>query len=539
MSSIENDKKLHIVVSDSHIDLESSNDLSENHIFKDPEVAEYYRQLYDKTQYECRDWFDPDFTYTKQEERKVVRKNDWYVTFWALIMFIALDFDRGNLQQALADNFLKDLHLTTNQLNIGNTINLVCFLFAELPSQLISKKIGADVWIPMQMVLWSVVTMSQGALKDVHGFYATRAFLGALQGGFICDVCLWMSYFYTTSEMPVRLAYFYIANPLSTVLSSLLAFALLRIRTPAVTEGWKWLFIIEGAFTLLIGVAAFFKMPASAVQTRTWFRKKGWYTDREEKIVVNRILRDDPTKGDMHNREPVGPKELLKTLLDYDLLPIYIIRILSDLSANPVGKYMQILLRTMGFTTFETNALTIPNNIIAIFTMLAMSYISVFFKSNALVMASVPLWIVACLIPLRYWPGAQVEKWGTYAALTVLLSHPPTWAISISWCSANSNSVRTRAVSAAVVNIFSQAAGIIGSNIYRQDDAPLYHRGNTQLIGIAFGAIGTCLLARFYYIFRNKQKEKAWNKLSEEEQRAYSLTTTDEGNKRLDFKFAY
>jgi len=47
---------------------------------------------------------------------------------------------------------------------------------------------------------------------------------------------------------------------------------------------------------------SFFLMPASAVQTKTWFRPNGWFTDREVAIVVNRVLRDDPSKGDMHNR---------------------------------------------------------------------------------------------------------------------------------------------------------------------------------------------------------------------------------------------
>ena len=65
-------------------------------------------------------------------------------------------------------------------------------------------------------------------------------------------------------------------------------------------------------------------MPASAVQTKRWFRPKGWFTTREIGIVVNRILRDDPSKGDMHNRQPVTPRRLWHALKDYDMYPVSI-----------------------------------------------------------------------------------------------------------------------------------------------------------------------------------------------------------------------
>jgi hypothetical protein len=86
--------------------------------------------------------------------------------------------------------------------------------------------------------------------------------------------------------------------------------------------GWRWLFLIEGLITLAVGVSAIFLMPSSAVATKTWFRPKGWFDDREVGIVVNRVLRDDPTKGDMHNREGITPKSLLKALRDYDMWPV-------------------------------------------------------------------------------------------------------------------------------------------------------------------------------------------------------------------------
>lgn len=67
---------------------------------------------------------------------------------------------------------------------------------------------------------------------------------------------------------------------------------------------FRWLFLLEGLITLILGISSFFLMPASAVQTKAWFRPKGWFTDRELSIAVNRVLRDDPSKGHIKSFSP-------------------------------------------------------------------------------------------------------------------------------------------------------------------------------------------------------------------------------------------
>ena len=81
----------------------------------------------------------------------------------------------------------------------------------------------------------------------------------------------------------------------------------------------------RGLLTLTVGILTFFMMPASPTQSKTWFRPNGWFTEREETIIVSRVLRDDPSKGDMHNREGLSLKRLWTAALDYDLWPVYIL----------------------------------------------------------------------------------------------------------------------------------------------------------------------------------------------------------------------
>ena len=78
---------------------------------------------------------------------------------------------------------LTDLGLSTNEYNTGQTIFYLTFLFAELPSQLISKRVGPDRWIPIQMVCWSLIASCQAFLTGKASFYTCRALLGLFEGG--------------------------------------------------------------------------------------------------------------------------------------------------------------------------------------------------------------------------------------------------------------------------------------------------------------------------------------------------------------------
>ncbi|KAJ3177064.1 hypothetical protein HDU85_006431 [Gaertneriomyces sp. JEL0708] len=489
--------------------------------------------------YEGAHRWDPKASWTHEEEKKLVRKIDWKIMSFVCLMFFALQIDRGNISQALSDNFLKDLGLTTNDYNYGQTIFFLCFLSAELPSQLISKKLGPDNWIPVQMVLWSAVAISQGWLTGRGTFFLTRALLGLLEGGFIPDVVLYLTYFYKSNELPIRLSWFWTSYTLTNVVSAFMAFGLLRLRGVNGWEGWRWLFALEGGLTAIIGVYAFFYLPPSPTQTASKFRgKKGWFNEREETLMVTRILRDDPSKGDMHNRQAITPRKMWKALMDWDMWPIYAIGFTWLIPSTPPQIYLTLTLRSMGFDTFTTNLLTIPSAVLFIVQLLLWTWVSEKINQKALLGLAGQLWVIPLLLALIFIPDDS-NPWVRYTILCLIIGHPYVHAIFVAWTSRNAGSVRTRTVASALYNMTVQGSNIIASNIYREDDKPNYKRGNKVLLGIAVLNCFIFVAAKFYYVYRNEQKDRKWRSMSKEEKLEYLDTTKDEGNKRLDFRFAH
>ncbi|SCV03025.1 LANO_0G01684g1_1 [Lachancea nothofagi CBS 11611] len=528
------------IVNQTDIEVSSAESASEKrNPFLDPQIEKHYRGVYEKCGYECAGVFDPDLTWSQAEEKRLLRKLDLRVALSACLMFAALQIDRGNLQQAVADNMLDDLNLSTNDYNTGQQIFYAAFTIAEVPSQLLSKKIGPDLFVPIQMVSWSIVAMAQAAMSGKAGFFATRAFLGLLEGGFIADLVLWLSYFYTSRELTIRLSWFWTCQSLVQIVTALLAFAILRMRGVGGLTGWQWLLLLEGIITFLISVAAFYLMVPSAVQTKNWLHPKGWFSPREEKIVVNRILRDDPSKGDMNNRQALTPRKLWAAIADYDMWPIYAIGIIAYIPVGTLTPYLTLNLKQLGFSTLNVQLLSIPYNILHIILLLGITWASERFQERSLVCLLAPVYSTFFLGLIRWWSGSMKQAWPTYVLTTLFLGQPYIHAICVSWVSKNSNSIKSRSVSSAMYNMFVQIGTIIANQIYRADDKPLYHRGNMQLFFVSLSLIPLLIFTRAYYAYRNKQKKNAWNALNEEERRDYPLTTTDAGNRRLDFLFAY
>lgn len=183
----------------------------------------------------------------------------------------------------------------------------------------------------------------------------------------------------------------------------------------------------------------------------------------------------------MHNRQAVNLKLLWKALKDVDQWPLYFIGLTAYIPPQPVATYLSYILRSLGFSTFHANLLAIPGQFLFAVQLLIITYVSEHFNERSIVASISQFWMFPFLAAIVALKGTA-SNWVTYVLLTGVVGYPYCHAILVGWNAKNSNSVRTRAVSAAVYNMCVQAGNIIGSNIYRDDDKPLYKRVSTSHI---------------------------------------------------------
>lgn len=224
---------------------------------------------------------------------------------------------------------------------------------------------------------------------------------------------------------------------------------------------------------------------------------------------------------------------------DYDLWPLYILGLVFQIPETPPSQYLTLTLKGLGFGTFHTNLLVIPSTIFHMITMMGLTYVAEMWGELTLTAAFGQVWALPFLIYIYKVDITKINKWSAFGIISLLLSYPSAHPIQVAWNSRNSNAVRSRTVSAALYNMFVQASGIVASNIYRADDAPRYKRGDRALVAICVMNIVLYILTKIYYVLRNRRREQKWQALTEEERINYLATTTDEGNKRLDFRFAH
>jgi MFS transporter, ACS family, tartrate transporter len=186
-------------------------------------------------------------------ETRTVRKLFWRLLPFLFLVYVVNYLDRINVGFA-ALQMQAQLGLSDRVYGLGAGIFFAGYFIFQLPSNLALTRVGARRWIALIMTLWGVISCCMIFVRTAHGFYELRFLLGAAEAGFFPGIILYLKNWFPANARARAVALFMTAIPLSGVVGSPISGALLEVHAWTLA-GWQWLFLIEGAPAVLLGIA--------------------------------------------------------------------------------------------------------------------------------------------------------------------------------------------------------------------------------------------------------------------------------------------
>jgi predicted MFS family arabinose efflux permease len=425
----------------------------------------------------------PEVDWSVEEEAKAKRKLDLIIMPILTLGFFCLQLDRGNMANAITDNFMEDIGIDQDQFNIGQQMLSLGIVLTEIPSNMILYRVGPGKWLTLQLFLFGIVSTFQSFQRSYGAFIATRFLLGITESGFIPGGLWTLSTWYTRRETAKRVMIFYFGNQLGQASAKLLAYGILHMRGVGGQPGWFWLFTLMGAFTVLGGVVYGLFLPDSFQNPRSTFLPwRPRFTDREIHILQTRVLLDDPMKGKKKRKIPLSA---FKTaFLNWRVWVHFLITLSNNGPQRAFDTYAPSIVSSFGFGPLSSNALAAVGLFLQVPTSFAFSYVSDHYnKRGETVILGFFCHLLGYIMNraftdvklrgVRYFGVVWTQMFGTF-------SHP----LNIAWLSLACEDSEQRALAMAGVIMNANIAGIYGAQIFRQDDKPLYRRGFSVAIAV-------------------------------------------------------
>lgn len=243
----------------------------------------------------------PQITAADDREETIWRRAVWRILPILTVSYIFAYLDRINVGIAKLQ-MSSDLAFSETVYGLGAGILFIGFFFFQIPSNMALHRFGARRLLAALLISWAVIAPLTALVATPFQFYAVRFLLGLTESGFYPGVILYLSLWFPSYRRGKMFALFAAAVPLSGLLGGPISGWIMEyFHNVQGIAGWKWLFIIQGTPSLLIGLLVFWLLP-DRIDTAHWLNS-------EEKALIAERLREDAVQ------EPAGAQASLGAVL--------------------------------------------------------------------------------------------------------------------------------------------------------------------------------------------------------------------------------
>ncbi|EPE27776.1 MFS general substrate transporter [Glarea lozoyensis ATCC 20868] len=433
-------------------------------------------------------------------ENRLRRKIDIRLMPMIVIMYIMNYLDRNNIAAAKLAGIVTDLHLKGDEFQTSVSILFVGYLLMQVPSNLFLNKIGKPaIYLPTCMVIWGIISAATAACQNYGGLIACRFMLGFVEAAYFPGCLYYLSCWYTRKELGFRTAIFYSGALISGAFSGLIAAGIKSGMDGAHgLRAWRWLFIIEGAITVVIAAIAFFILP-NFPKTTTWL------TEEERGLAVWR-LEEDIGAEDWLDSQHQSFKQGLKLAFTDVKTYILMVMLFGIVASGTVTNFFPTVVKTLNYNDVNTLLLTAPPYVLAVITTFANSW-HADRTGERFFHITIPL----CFAVFAYILAAATTKTGPrYVAMMFMVPGVYTgYVVALAWIS---NSLprppAKRAAALAFINAISNTSSIYASYMYSASAGPRYVVAMGVNCAMALTAMLAALTLRIILVRLNKKLER-------------------------------
>lgn len=214
---------------------------------------------------------------------------------------------RVNIGNARLYGLEEDLGLSSSQFQVAVSILFVTYLLFEVPSNLVLKLFTPRRWLAFITTAWGIIATLTGLVNSYGALLACRLLLGAVEAGLFPGLTVYLTFFYTKRELALRVGYLFVSAAVAGALGGLLAYGIGHMDGLHGMSGWRWIMIIEGIPSFVIGVITYFALPNDA--------ETAYFLDDDEKALMR--LRHAREYGNTASSREFSKKDMMCAFKDW------------------------------------------------------------------------------------------------------------------------------------------------------------------------------------------------------------------------------
>jgi ACS family tartrate transporter-like MFS transporter len=213
--------------------------------------------------------------------RRITRR----IVPFLMLLYMAAFLDRVNISFA-ALTMNRDLGITETVYGFAAGVFFLSYCLFQVPANLALARIGARRWLGALMIVWGAVSMATAFVSGAPSYIALRALLGIAESGFYPGVIFYFTFWLPRALRTRVLALFLLSLPLCNSIGSPISAHILIMDRALGLNGWQWIFLMEGAPAVLLGIVTWFVLADHPSSAR-------WLSSAEKAQVERDLHADD------------------------------------------------------------------------------------------------------------------------------------------------------------------------------------------------------------------------------------------------------